>query len=222
MAKGPAMSRAQAVESLEAGIGIASSLVAGGIELLGTGDMGIGNTTPSSAVLAVFSGRSVRQVTGRGTGIGDSALDNKVRVIEQAIALNQPDPNDALDVLAKVGGFEIGGIAGLILGAAFHRVPVVIDGLISSAGALVAKKLSPAAADYMIAAHQSMEPGHRYMLEELGLKPILNLNLRLGEGTGAALAMPIVETASRIIHKMLTFTDAGVTGPGQSGGAAHA
>jgi len=211
MAKGPAMSRAQAVQALEAGIEIAGSLIEGGIELLGTGDMGIGNTTPSSAILAVFSGKSPRQVTGRGTGICDSALDNKIRVIETAIALNNPDPDDALDVLAKVGGFEIAGIAGLVLGAAYHRVPIVIDGFISSAGALVAKHLAPNAIDYMIAAHQSVEPGHRYMLEELGLKPILNLNLRLGEGTGAALAMPIVETASRIIHRMLTFTDAGVT-----------
>ena len=216
MAKGPAMTRAQAVQALEAGIEIASTLIENGIELLGTGDMGIGNTTPSSAILAVFSGKSPRQVTGRGTGIGDAALDNKVRVIEQAITLNNPDPKDALDVLAKVGGFEIGGIAGLILGAAYHRVPIVIDGLISSAGALVAKNLASASADYMIAAHQSVEPGHRYMLEELGLKPILNLNLRLGEGTGAALAMPIVESASRIIHKMLTFSDAGVTDPGNS------
>jgi nicotinate-nucleotide--dimethylbenzimidazole phosphoribosyltransferase len=222
MAKGPAMTRKQAVQALEAGIEIADKLIMNGIELLGTGDMGIGNTTPSSAILAIFSGKTPRQVTGRGTGIGDSAFENKVRVIETAIALNNPDPKDALDVLAKVGGFEIAGIAGLILGAAYHRVPVIVDGLISSAGALVAKNLSPAAADYMIAAHQSVEPGHRYMLEELGLKPILNLNLRLGEGTGAALAMPIVETASRIIYKMLTFTDAGVTGPGKSEGAAHA
>jgi nicotinate-nucleotide--dimethylbenzimidazole phosphoribosyltransferase len=222
MAKGPAMTRQQAVQALEAGIEIATNLIKNGVELLGTGDMGIGNTTPSSAILAVFSGKSPRQVTGRGTGIGDAALENKIRVIEQAIAFNKPDPKDALDVLAKVGGFEIGGIAGLILGAAYHRVPVIVDGLISSAGALVAKNLAPAAADYMIAAHQSMEPGHRYMLEELGLKPILNLNLRLGEGTGAALAMPIVETASRIIYKMLTFTDAGVTGPGKSEVTANA
>jgi nicotinate-nucleotide--dimethylbenzimidazole phosphoribosyltransferase len=222
MAKGPAMTRAQAVQALEAGIEIADGLIMNGIELLGTGDMGIGNTTPSSAILAVFSGKSPRQVTGRGTGIGDSALENKIRVIEAAIAVNQPNPKDALDVLAKVGGFEIAGIAGLTLGAAYHRVPVIVDGLISSAGALVAEKLAPASVDYMIAAHQSVEPGHRYMLEELGLKPILNLNLRLGEGTGAALAMPIVETASRIIYKMLTFTDAGVTGPGKSEGAAHA
>ena len=222
MAKGPAMTRKQAVQSLEAGIEIARLLVEGGIELLGTGDMGIGNTTPSSAILAVFSGRSPRQVTGRGTGIGDSAFENKIRVIETAIDINQPDPEDALDVLSKVGGFEIGGIAGLILGAAYYRVPVIIDGLISSAGALLAQHLAPSSIDYMIAAHQSVEPGHRYMLEVLGLKPILNLNLRLGEGTGAALAMPIVETASRIMYKMLTFTDAEVTDPEKTGVAVHA
>ena len=216
MTQGPAMTRQQAIDAIESGIQSVEAEMAKRVDIIGTGDMGIGNTTPSSAILAVFSGKSPRQVTGRGTGIGDAALDNKVRVIEQAITLNNPDPKDALDVLAKVGGFEIGGIAGLVLGAAYHRVPIVIDGLISSAGALVAKNLAPASTDYMIAAHQSVEPGHRYMLEELGLKPILNLNLRLGEGTGAALAMPIVESASRIIHKMLTFSDAGVTDPGNS------
>ncbi len=222
MAAGPAMTREQAVRGLEVGIEIAGRLAQDGVELLGTGDMGIGNTTPSSAILAVFSGRSPRQVTGRGTGIDDSAWDNKVRVIEKAIALNKPDPRDALDVLAKVGGFEIAGIAGLVLGAAYYRLPVVVDGLISSAGALVAKNLAPDAVDYMIAAHRSVEPGHRYMLEELGLKPLLDLNLRLGEGTGAVLAMHLVETAARVIGRMLTFADAGVTGPESPEGVAHA
>ncbi|APV43800.1 nicotinate-nucleotide--dimethylbenzimidazole phosphoribosyltransferase [Dehalogenimonas formicexedens] len=221
MAVGPAMTREQAIKAVEAGIEIATRLIGDGVELLGTGDMGIGNTTPSAALLSVFSGKTPRQVTGRGTGIGDAALENKIRVIEQAIACNQPNPRDAIDVLARVGGFEIGGIAGLILGAAYHRVPVVVDGFISSAGALVAKKLAPASVDYMIAAHQSLEFGHRLMLEELSLRPILNLNLRLGEGTGAALAFPIVEAASRVIFKMLTFTDAGVTGPGKED-SAHA
>jgi len=211
MANGPAMTQEQAVQALEAGIEVAGIMVESGIELLGTGDMGIGNTTPSSAMISVFSGRSPREVTGRGTGINEKALENKVKIIEKAIAVNQPDPDNALDVLAKVGGFEICGIAGLILGAAYYRIPVIVDGLISSAGALAAKKLAPYSANYMIAAHQSVEPGHQYMLELLGLRPILNLNLRLGEGAGAALAMPIVEAASRIIEKMLTFTDAGVT-----------
>jgi nicotinate-nucleotide--dimethylbenzimidazole phosphoribosyltransferase len=210
MAKGPAMSREQAEKSIETGIEIAGSLVEEGIELLATGDMGIGNTTPSSAILAALSGRSVPEVTGRGTGIGDDALDNKIRVIEKALQVNKPDQGDPVDVLAKVGGFEIGGIAGLILGAAAHRIPVVVDGFISSAGALLAKKLAPASLDYMISGHQSLEHGHRIMLEELGLKPLLNLNLRLGEGTGAVLAMNIVEAAAQVIGKMLTFEDAGV------------
>jgi nicotinate-nucleotide--dimethylbenzimidazole phosphoribosyltransferase len=210
MAKGPAMSREQAVKSLETGIEIAGRLVDEGVELLATGDMGIGNTTPSSAILAAITGRSVREVTGRGTGICDDALENKIRVIERALSINNPDPEDPVDVLAKVGGFEIGGIAGLILGAACHRRPVVVDGFISSAGALLAKKLAPASMDYMICGHQSLEYGHRFMLEELGLKPLLNLNLRLGEGTGAVLAMNIVESAAQVIGKMLTFEDAGV------------
>lgn len=211
MAQGPAMSREQAVKALETGIAIAGDLVREGVELLGTGDMGIGNTTPSSAILAAFSGRSARDVTGRGTGISDHALENKIRVIEKALNINKPDPNDPVDVLSKVGGFEIGGIAGLILGAAFHKVPVVVDGFISSAGALVAAKLAPASLDYMISGHCSLEYGHRFMLEELGLKPLLNLSLRLGEGTGAALAMNIVEASARIISRMLTFEDAGVS-----------
>lgn len=211
MAVGPAMTREQAVQALQAGIEIVGKLAAEGVELLGTGDMGIGNTTPSSAILAAFSGLPVQEVTGRGTGVTDEALKNKVRVIQQALDLNQPDPADPVDVLAKVGGFEIGGIAGVILGAAYYKIPVVVDGFISSAGALLAKKLAPVAVEYMIAAHQSMEYGHRYMLEELGLKPILNLNLRLGEGTGAALAMNIVESAAQVIGKMATFEAAGVS-----------
>lgn len=214
MAQGPAMTREQAVRALESGIEIAGNLVRAGVELLGTGDMGIGNTTPSSAILAVLSGRPVREVTGRGTGIGDQALENKIRAIEKAIDINRPDPNDPVDVLAKVGGFEIGGIAGVILGAAYHKVPVVVDGFISTAGALLAKALAPGSVEYMIAAHRSMEYGHQFMLEELGLNPLLNLNLRLGEGTGAALAMNIVESAAQVICKMLTFEDAGVNGPG--------
>ena len=213
MAAGPAMTRGQAIRALEAGMGIAADLAAEGVELLGTGDMGIGNTTPSTALLAVFTGLALTEITGRGTGLDDQSLSNKVKVIERAITVNRPDADDPVDVLAKVGGFEIGGIAGLILGAAGHRIPVVIDGLISSAGALIAARLCPAATGYMIAAHRSMEPGHRRMLEAMGLEPVLDLNLRLGEGTGAALAMPVVEAASRIIRRMLTFSDAGVSGP---------
>ncbi len=211
IAQGPAMTREQAIQALEAGISIVGDLVRDGVDLLATGDMGIGNTTPSSAILAVFSGRSVHEVTGRGTGISDDAMENKIRVIQRALDVNRPNPQDSLDVLAKVGGFEIGGIAGVILGAAYYRVPVVVDGFISSAGALIAKGLAPDSVEYMIAAHQSMEYGHQFMLEELGIKPFLNLNLRLGEGTGAALAMNIVEASAQIIGKMLTFEDAGVS-----------
>lgn len=211
MAAGPAMTRRQALQSLEAGIGVARNLIEEGVELLATGDMGIGNTTPSAAILAAMSGRTAREVTGRGTGISDEALENKVRVIERALEINRPDPKDPLGVLAGVGGFEIGGIAGVILGAACHKVPVVVDGFISSAGALIAKGLAPHSTGYMIAAHRSLEQGHRYMLEELGLRPLLDLNLRLGEGTGAALAMNIVEAAARVIGRMLTFDGAGVS-----------
>ncbi|GBF35099.1 nicotinate-nucleotide--dimethylbenzimidazole phosphoribosyltransferase [Desulfocucumis palustris] len=214
MARGPAMTREQARRAVESGIEIAGKLVREGVELLATGDMGIGNTTPSSAILAVLSGRPVRQVTGRGTGISDQALENKVRAIEKAIEVNRPDARDPVDVLAKVGGFEIGGIAGVILGAAYHRVPVLVDGFISTAGALLARALAPDSVEYMIAAHRSLEYGHQFMLEELGLSPLLNLNLRLGEGTGAALAMNIVEAAAQVMGKMLTFEDAGVDGPG--------
>ncbi len=211
MARGPAMTREQAVQSLEAGINIVAGLVKDGVELVGTGDMGIGNTTPSSAILAAISGLPAGKVTGRGTGLNDEALENKIRVIEGALKVNRPDPTDPVDVLAKVGGFEIGGIAGVVLGAAYFKIPVVVDGFISTAGALLAGKLVPGAVDYLIAAHQSVEYGHIYMLNELGLKPLLNLNLRLGEGTGAALAMTIVEAAAQIINRMATFESAGVS-----------
>ncbi|MHB8919251.1 MAG: nicotinate-nucleotide--dimethylbenzimidazole phosphoribosyltransferase [Desulfocucumaceae bacterium] len=210
MTLGPAMTLQQARQALEAGIEIVGNLVEEGIDLLGTGDMGIGNTTPSSAILAAISGRTASEVTGRGTGISDKALENKIDVVRRALAINRPDSGDPLDVLARVGGFEIGGIAGVILGAAYHKIPVLVDGFISSAGALIARGLAPRSADYMIAAHRSLEHGHRLMLEELGLRPLLDLNLRLGEGTGAALAMNIVEAAAQVIGKMLTFDDAGV------------
>lgn len=211
MALGPSMTLQQARQALEAGIEIVGNLVEEGIDLLATGDMGIGNTTPSSAILAAISGRNASDVTGRGTGISDKALENKIGVVQRALDINRPDPGDPLDVLARVGGFEIGGIAGVILGAAYHKIPVLVDGFISSAGALIARGLAPHTADYMIAAHRSMEHGHRLMLEDLGLKPLLDLNLRLGEGTGAALAMNIVEAAANVIGKMLTFDDAGVS-----------
>lgn len=210
-AKEPAMSREQAVESIEAGIAIVDVLVREEkLDMLGTGDMGIGNTTPSSAIIAAFSGISVEKLTGRGTGIGDEALLNKIRVIESAIALHKPDPSDALDVLSKVGGFEIGGLAGLVIGAAKHGIPVVCDGLISTAGALVACELAPGAKEYLFVSHKSVEVGHAYMHERLGLSPILDLGLRLGEGTGAALSMEILDAATRVLAEIKTFEEVGI------------
>ncbi|NPV27446.1 MAG: nicotinate-nucleotide--dimethylbenzimidazole phosphoribosyltransferase [Firmicutes bacterium] len=211
MAKGPAMTRAEAVEAIEVGIQVAQAEIGRGATLLGTGDMGIGNTTPSSAILAVFSGLPVSDITGRGTGLTDQALLNKVRVIEQAIRVNGPDPSDPLDVLAKVGGLEIAGLTGVILGAAACRIPVVVDGFISSAAALVASRLAPQSVQYMIASHASVEPGHRKMLELIGLVPMLHMKMRLGEGTGAALVMNLVEAATKIMAEMATFADAGVS-----------
>ena len=173
--------------------------------------MGIGNTTPSSAIVAVVTNRPVREVTGRGTGLDDAALAHKIAVIERAIETNQPNRDDPIDVLAKVGGFEIGGLMGAVLGAAARKIPIIIDGLISSAGALLAAELAPHAKDYVIASHQSVEIGHRAIHEHLGLKPYLDLGLRLGEGTGAALAMHLVDAAVRILSEMSTFSEAGVS-----------
>ncbi len=212
MAKGPAMTRIQAETCLENGIRVARKLIEEqGHDLLGVGDMGIGNTTSSSAIIATLTNKAVAEVTGRGTGIDDEQLRHKVDVIERVLRLNRPDPDDALDVLAKVGGFEIGGIAGVILGAALRHKPVVIDGLISTAGALIAQRLAPYAADYLIAGHRSVEPGHRFALQFLGKEPLLDLNLRLGEGTGAALAMPLVEAAARVLSEVKTFEEAQVS-----------
>ncbi len=210
-AKEPAMTRDQAISSLEAGIEIVNHLVdEEGMDLLGTGDMGIGNTTPSAAIIAAFSGLPVETVTGRGTGIDSAMLANKVRVIEQALALHQPDPDDALDVLAKVGGLEIGGLAGLVIGAASRGIPVICDGLISTAGALIACELAPAAKGYLFASHNSVEIGHRCMLERLGVKPLLNLDFRLGEGTGAAVAMHLLGSATRVLAEIKTWSEVGI------------
>jgi nicotinate-nucleotide--dimethylbenzimidazole phosphoribosyltransferase len=211
LAKGPAMSRAEAVKALEAGIELAVAAKAEGVTLLGTGDMGIANTTPSSAIIAAISGISVRELTHRGTGINDEALERKIRVIEQGLTINSPDPQDPLDVLAKVGGFEIAGIAGLVLGAAAAGIPVVVDGFISTAGALIASELHPHVRDYIFAAHKSVEIGHAFMLDRIGTGPILDLNLRLGEGTGAALAMTLIEAGVKVLNEMASFEDAGVS-----------
>lgn len=212
MTQGPAMSSEQTVQAIEAGIEVVRNEITRGATLIATGDMGIGNTTPSSAIVSAITGLPVAQVTGRGTGIDDARLAHKVAVIEKALAVNRPDPDDALDVLSKVGGFEIGAIAGVILGAVARRVPVVIDGFISTAGALIAGGLAPLACDYMIAAHDSVEIGHKAMLDHLCLVPCLDFDLRLGEGTGAALVLSVVEAACKILDEMATFESAGVSG----------
>ncbi len=221
MVKGPAMSKNEAIKSVEGGIevfeeefsakGGSASSQEKGIDIVGTGDMGIGNTTPSSAITSVITGKPVENVTGRGTGIDDETLSNKIEVIKKAIRVNKPDAKDAIDVLSKVGGFEMGGLAGVILAAASRRVPVVIDGFISGAAALIAYKLVPEVKNYMIAAHCSVEKGHRAILDYIGLSPLLDLNLRLGEGTGSALGMSIVEASIKILTQMATFQSAAVS-----------
>ncbi|MBI3398406.1 MAG: nicotinate-nucleotide--dimethylbenzimidazole phosphoribosyltransferase [Deltaproteobacteria bacterium] len=209
--KGPAMTQEEAIKCIEVGIDLANEYAKKGYRIFGTGEMGIANTTPSSAIAAVFSKRTVEDVTGRGTGIDDGAFKNKVRVIEDAIKINKPNPKDPLDVLAKLGGAEIAGIAGLVLGAAANRIPVVIDGFISTVGALIAYELCPTVKDYMFAAHTSVERGHWIMLEKMDMKPILNLNMRLGEGTGAALGISLIEAGVKIYNEMATFGEAGVS-----------
>jgi len=211
MAAGPAMTEAQAVQAIEAGIDLVTSEADKGLDIVGTGDMGIGNTTPSSAICAVMTGRPVAEVTGKGTGLTDAQLAHKIAVIEHALAVNRPDPARPLEVLSRVGGFEIGGLAGVMLGAAARRIPVVIDGFISGAAALIAATLAPGVKDYLIAAHLSAEPGHKILLEHLGLRPLLNLEMRLGEGTGSALGIFLAETAARLLAEMATFDEAGVS-----------
>jgi len=209
--KAPAMTRDEAIRCLEVGIELANGYAKKGCKIFGTGEMGIGNTTPSSAIASVLTGKAVSEVTGKGTGITDESLKRKVIVIEEGIKLNNPNPDDAIDVLSKVGGAEIGGIAGLVLGAAANRIPVVIDGFISTAGALIAYCIKPEVKNYMFAAHNSVEIGHKAMLDRMGLEPILDLDLRLGEGTGAALAMLVIEAGLKIYKEMATFGEAGVS-----------
>lgn len=211
MAKGPAMTREEAIRSIEAGIELVEEELEKGMDVLGTGDMGIGNTTPSSAITAAITGADVKIVTGRGTGLDDKGWERKVEIIQKALDLNRPDPKDPIDVLSKVGGFEIGGIAGVMLAGARYKIPVLIDGFISGASALIATSLAPLVKPYLIASHQSVEQGHRIILKHLGLKPILNLNLRLGEGTGAALGISLVEASLKILNEMATFAEAGVS-----------
>jgi nicotinate-nucleotide--dimethylbenzimidazole phosphoribosyltransferase len=211
MAVGPAMTRDQAIQCLETGIDIAREQIAEGADLIACGDMGIGNTTPSSAITAVITGADPAVTTGRGTGLDDPGLAHKIEVVRRAVRVNQPNPKDGLDVLTKVGGFEIGVLAGAMLGTAASRRPAVVDGFISGAAALIAWTMSPAARRYFIASHQSVEPGHRVGLEALGLSPLLDLSMRLGEGTGAALAMHIIEAAAKCLAEMSTFAEAGVS-----------
>lgn len=207
----PAMTRAQAEQSVLVGVELAAQAMQEGCGLIGTGDMGIGNTTPSAAITAVMTGRPVADVTGRGTGIDEAGHARKVSVIQQALDLHRPNRTDALDVLAKVGGLEIGGLAGLMLGAAAARVPVVLDGFIAGAAALIAVGLQPRCRDYLIASHRSVERGHQAILDHIEVKPLLDLDLRLGEGTGACLGMSLVFAAIKIMTEMATFGEAGVS-----------
>ncbi len=211
IARGPAMSRQQASQCLQTGAEIVAAQIEQGLDILATGDMGIGNTTPSAAIAAVYTGHPVAEIAGRGTGVDDAGLERKIAAIQRALAVNRPDPSDGLDVLAKVGGFEIGGLAGAILAAAAQRRPVVIDGFISTAAAMIAASLEPQVRQYLIAAHTSMERGHHLMMEWLQVKPLLDLQMRLGEGTGAVLAISLVEAACKTLCEMATFSEAGVS-----------
>jgi nicotinate-nucleotide--dimethylbenzimidazole phosphoribosyltransferase len=211
MTKGPAMSRDEAIESICTGIEIFENELNRGIDIIGTGEMGIGNTTVASAIAAVFTQKPAEEITDRGTGIDDKVLANKIRVVKKALKVNRPDPADPVDVLSKVGGFEIGGLSGVILAAAARKIPIVIDGFISGAAALLAYHIEPKVKGYMIASHCSAEKGHRVILEHIGLKPLLDLDLRLGEGTGAALGINMVEAATKILIQMATFKSAKVS-----------
>ena len=207
----PAMTHVQAEQALQAGIEVATLEIEEGANLIATGDMGIGNTTASTAIVAALTGLPVRKLTGRGAGLDDKGLEHKINIIERALELHKPDPLDAFDVICKVGGFEIAGLAGVIIGAASKRVAVVIDGFISGAAALIAAGLVPAVKQYLIASHRSVEIGHQAALNKLGLHPLFDLNLRLGEGTGAVLAFPLIEASTRILVEMATFNEAGVS-----------
>jgi len=213
IARGPAMSREQAIKSLEAGIESFNEELINGIDIIATGDMGIANTTPSSAIIACLTGADVSKVTGRGTGLNDSGVEKKIEVIKAAFDVNKPDPSDPIDVLLKVGGFEIGGIAGLCLAAASHRTPVLIDGFISTAAALIACAIEPKVNDYLISSHTSTENGHKIALDNLQKRAVLDLDLRLGEGTGAVLAMNLIEAGVKTLTQMATFSEAEVSTP---------
>lgn len=214
MARGPAMTQKEAEKALGVGMEVLAGAAENGLDLIATGDMGIGNTTPSSAIASVLTGLPVAAVTGRGTGLTDTGLAHKVKVIEQAIALNKPNPKDAMDILCKVGGLEIAGLAGVMIAAAARRIPVVVDGFISTAAAMIAVGLVPDVRHYLFGSHESVEIGHSVMHKHLGLTPLINLNLRLGEGTGAVLTFHLIEAASRILREMATFAEAGINNQG--------
>jgi nicotinate-nucleotide--dimethylbenzimidazole phosphoribosyltransferase len=220
MALGPAMTRAQAIAAVEAGAALAEEAIEAGADLLGTGEMGIGNTTAASAITAAISGADADLVTGRGTGVDEEGRRRKVAVVRRALAVNRPEPSDGLDVLASVGGFEIGGLAGVMLAGAARRVPVALDGFIAGAAALVAVTLAPTVRHALFASHRSAEPGHAVALARLGLVPYLDLEMRLGEGTGAALFVHLVRAAAAIYADMATFKSAGIDGPAASQGPA--
>lgn len=211
LAQAPAMQPAQAQQSLQYGFEVALEQISSGADILGTGDMGIGNTTPSAAIACALMQLPPEKIAGRGTGVDDAGLSRKISAIENGLKVNSPNPQDGLDVLGKVGGFEIGGLAGVMLGAASRQVPVMVDGFISTAAAMIAVTLAPAARDYLIFAHRSMETGHTLMLDWLNARPLLDLDLRLGEGTGAALGISFAEAACKILGEMATFGEAGVS-----------
>jgi nicotinate-nucleotide--dimethylbenzimidazole phosphoribosyltransferase len=209
-ARGPAMTRDEAVRAVELGIQLAQEAAAENLFLLGAGDMGIGNTSSATAIFCALTGAALTDAAGRGTGVDDATLKRKISAIQKGLDLNQPDANDPIDVLAKVGGLEIGAITGVILGAAAFHIPMVLDGFISGAAALLAQRLNPLVRDVLFASHLSAERGHQLMLDQLKLTPVLDLQMRLGEGTGACLLMGLIEAAVKIIAEMATFTSAGV------------
>jgi nicotinate-nucleotide--dimethylbenzimidazole phosphoribosyltransferase len=209
--RGPAMTRDEAVKSVEVGIDLARTAAAEGVELLGIGEMGIGNTTAASAIAATLTGSAPEAVTGHGAGVDDAGFRRKIAAVERALEINKPDRTDALDVLAKVGGAEIGVMAGVALGAAAERIPIVADGFISTSAAALACVLCPNVRDYLFIGHRSQERGHNSLIEFIGQRPLLDLQMRLGEGTGAALAMDIITAAARLLSEMATFAEAGVS-----------
>ncbi|SDH12288.1 nicotinate-nucleotide--dimethylbenzimidazole phosphoribosyltransferase [Halanaerobium congolense] len=210
MVKGRAMTKEEAVQSIEAGIEIAEDCIKSGSKVIGIGEMGIGNTTASSAIIAAITKAPLNDIVGFGTGLNPAGVEHKIEIIKTALEINDPDPKDAVDILSAVGGLEIAGMAGVIIGAAANKVPVIMDGLISGASALIAQKLNPEVVAYLIPSHSSVEPGHKKVYEQLELSPFLHLDMRLGEGTGAVLAMPFLDTSVSLMKKMATFAEAAV------------